>query len=93
MMQTTTHSQDDMTSQVCHAAARPAVRADPQRAEALLGCFHHMAELARIDGSLAFPMDFPTFVQGVMGAWARGRRHDRVRWGIARSHLHTHSYT
>jgi hypothetical protein len=57
-----------MTSQVCHAAARPPVKAHPERAKALLGCFLHMAELARVDGALAFPMDFPTFVQGVMGA-------------------------
>lgn len=66
-------TQDEMTSQVCHAAARPEVRADPERAQALLGCFLHMAELARVDGALAFPVDFPVFVQGVMGAWRGGR--------------------
>lgn len=80
-----------MTSQVCHAAARPAVRSDPQRAQALLGCFLHMAELARVDGALAFPMDFPTFVQGVMGAWRPWRGVQEVvdRETNALTHIHT----
>lgn len=36
-----------MTSTICNAAALPAVCASPERARALLGCFHNMAELAR----------------------------------------------
>ena len=36
-----------MTSNICNAAAVPAVRANPEHAKALLGCFYNMAELAR----------------------------------------------
>lgn len=44
---TRTTRQDEMTSTICNVAALPAVRASPERARALLGCFHNMAELAR----------------------------------------------
>jgi hypothetical protein len=57
-----------MTAQLCQAAARASIKADPEKAKTLLGCFLHMAQLARVDGALAFPMDFPIFVQGVIGA-------------------------